>query len=70
MAKRFIDTGFLDQKWIRKLKPCRKSFLIYLMLKCDNAGVIELDMEDVEFWIGEKIGDPQSFATRPATHAN
>jgi len=56
MSKRFIDTGFLDQKWIRKLPPERKVFLIYLMLKCDNGGVIELDMEDIEFWIGKKIG--------------
>lgn len=61
MAKRFIDTGFLDQKWIRKLSPTRKAFLIYLMLRCDNAGVIELDMEDAEFWIGQKIGDPLQF---------
>ena len=61
MAKRFIDTGFLEQKWIRKLSPERKIFLIYLMLKCDNGGIIELDMEDVEFWIGKKIGDPLKF---------
>lgn len=26
------------------------------MLKCDNGGIIELDMEDVEFWVGRKIG--------------
>jgi hypothetical protein len=57
MAKRFIDTGFLDQKWIRKLTPERKIFLVYLMLKCDNGGIIDLDIEDVEFWIGKKIGD-------------
>jgi len=55
MAKRFIDTGFLDQKWIRKLTPERKIFLIYLMLKCDNGGIIELDIEDASFWIGKKI---------------
>jgi len=55
MSKRFIDTGFLNQKWIRKLSPERKIFLIYLMLKCDNAGIIELDMEDATFWIGKKI---------------
>lgn len=61
MAKRFIDTGFLEQKWIRKLSPERKIFLIYLMLKCDNGGIIELDMEDIEFWIGKKIGDPLRF---------
>jgi len=61
MAKRFLDTGFLEQKWIRKLSPERKIFLIYLMLKCDNGGIIELDMEDVEFWIGKKIGDPLKF---------
>ena len=57
MSKRFIDTGFLDQKWIRKLSPERKIFLIYLMLKCDNGGVIDLDIEDVEFWVGKKIGN-------------
>jgi hypothetical protein len=57
MSKRFIDTGFLDQKWIRKLSPEKKIFLIYLMLKCDNAGIIELDLEDAEFWIGKKITD-------------
>lgn len=57
MSKRFIDTGFLDQKWIRKLSPEKKIFLIYLMLKCDNGGVIDLDIEDVEFWIGKKIGN-------------
>ena len=48
MAKRFIDTGFLDQKWIRKLPPEQKIFIIYLMLRCDNGGVIDLDMEDAE----------------------
>ena len=55
MAKRFIDTGFLNQKWIRKLAPDKKIFLIYLMLKCDNAGILELDLEDASFWIGAKI---------------
>jgi len=55
MAKRFLDTGFLDQKWIRKLSSEKKIFLIYLMLKCDNGGIIELDFEDASFWIGKKI---------------
>ena len=55
MAKRFIDTGFLDQKWIRKLSPEKKIFIIYLMLKCDNAGIIELDYDDASFWIGKKV---------------
>jgi hypothetical protein len=55
MSKRFIDTGFLDQKWIRKLSPEKKIFLIYLMLKCDNGGIIDLDFEDASFWIGKKI---------------
>ena len=61
MAKRFLDTGFLQQKWIRKLKPDHKIFLIYLMLECDNAGIIDLDLDDAEFWIGKKIGDPLEF---------
>jgi len=55
MAKRFLDTGFLDQKWIRQLSSEKKIFLIYLMLKCDNGGIIELDFEDASFWIGKKI---------------
>jgi hypothetical protein len=55
MSKRFLDTGFLDQKWIRKLSPEKKIFLIYLMLKCDNAGIIDLDLDDASFWIGKKI---------------
>jgi hypothetical protein len=61
MAKRYIDTGFLNQKWIRKLKPCYKSFVIYSMLMCDNGGIIDLDLEDAEYWIGEEIGNPQEF---------
>jgi len=61
MAKRFLDTGFLKQKWIRKLKAKQKIFLIYLMLECDNGGIIDLDLEDAEFWIGEKIGNPLEF---------
>lgn len=61
MPKRFIDTGFMDQKWIRKLSPERKIFIIYLMLKCDNAGIIDFDLEDAEFWIGKKIGEPSKF---------
>jgi hypothetical protein len=59
MSKRFLDTGFLDQKWIRKLPPDKKIFLIYLMLKCDNAGIIELDFDDASFWIGKKIEDTE-----------
>ena len=61
MAKRFLDTGFLSQKWIRKLTPEQKCFLIYIMLECDNAGIIDLDFEDAEFWIGKKIDQSLSF---------
>jgi|GEM_PF-5607988 len=61
MAKRFLDTNFLSQAWIRKLLPEQKCFLIYLMLECDNGGIIDLDLEATEFWIGKKIGDPLKF---------
>ena len=57
MSKRFLDTGFLEQRWIRKLTPEKKIFLIYLMLKCDNGGIIDLDSEDIEFWIGQPINN-------------
>lgn len=61
MAKRFLDTGFLSQKWIRKLTPEHKCFLIYIMLECDNGGIIDIDFEDIEFWIGKKIDKSLSF---------
>ena len=59
--KRFIDTGFLSQTWIRKLAPENKIFLVYIMLKCDNAGIIDLDLDDASFWIGRKIKNPTEF---------
>jgi len=31
------------------------------MLECDNGGIIDLDLEAIEFWIGKKIGDPSKF---------
>jgi len=55
MAKRFMDTQLYDKQWYRKLKPAQKCFYKYLLLKCDIAGLWDIDMEAASFYIGEEI---------------
>jgi len=55
MAKRFIDTKIWDKAWYRKLDPKNKLIWIYLLTKCDHAGIWDMDWEAAEFFIGDKI---------------
>lgn len=55
MAKRFVDTSLYDKPWFRKLPIKIKCLWEYLRLKCDIAGVIDLDIELASFQIGETI---------------
>jgi|9_EtaG_2_1085328.scaffolds.fasta_scaffold24866_5 hypothetical protein len=55
MAKRFIDTKIWDKAWFRKLSSKNKLFWIYLLTKCDHAGIWDADWEAVEFLIGEWV---------------
>ncbi len=55
MAKRFIDTKIWDKAWFRKLSTKYKLVWIYLLGKCDHAGIWDADWELAEFIIGEKI---------------
>ena len=61
MAKRFFDTEIWKMVWFRKLKPAEKAFYFYLISNCDHAGVYEADIETAEYFIGEKIENPQDF---------
>lgn len=55
MAKRFTDSRKWDDPWFRKL-PCQyKAFFIFLIDKCDHAGIWKVDFESAEFHIGEKL---------------
>ena len=55
MAKRFIDTKIWDKAWFRKLSTKNKLVWIYLLGKCDHAGIWDADWELAEFIIGETI---------------
>ncbi|QDP50177.1 MAG: hypothetical protein Tp1102DCM295711_20 [Prokaryotic dsDNA virus sp.] len=55
MAKRFVDTKIWDKAWFRKLSSKNKLFWIYLLTKCDHAGIWDADWEAVEFFIGEWV---------------
>ena len=55
MAKRFIDTKIWDKAWFRKLSTKNKLVWIYLLGKCDHAGIWDADFELAEFIIGESV---------------
>jgi len=57
MAKRFIDTKLWDKAWFRKLSPESKLLWIYIITKCDHAGILDEDWEAASFFIGYKIND-------------
>jgi hypothetical protein len=50
--KRFTETNKWEDPWFRKLKPEMKLLWSWLLDSCDNAGVIDLDIELASFQIG------------------
>lgn len=52
MAKRFIDTGIWDRKWFYGLSNSHKLFWMYLITKCDHAGVWNVNMDLARFQLG------------------
>ena len=55
MAKRFIDTKMWDKAWFRKLSPKNKMIWIYILTRCDHAGIWDADWDLASFMIGEEI---------------
>ena len=55
MAKRFIDTKLWDKAWFRRMEPRYKLIWIYLLTRCDHAGIWDADWEAADFLIGERI---------------
>ena len=55
MAKRFTDSEKWNKSWFRKLKPENKCFWIYILDKCSNAGIWDVDFEAAEFFIGTSL---------------
>lgn len=56
MAKRFFDNNKFDNPFYRKLKPEFKCAYEYLISKCDYAGVLNLDIDDMNFKISCEVG--------------
>ena len=52
MAKRFIDTDLWCKKWFRLLDPRLKLFWVYLLSRCNHAGIYEVDLELAQFQLG------------------
>ena len=57
MAKRFIDTDMWSKKWIRLLKPELKLFWLYLLSRCNHAGIYEVDLELASFQLGLELDE-------------
>ena len=55
MAKRFIDTKIWDKQWFRKLTARKKLLWLYIITKCDHAGIRDADFEAASFFIGETV---------------
>lgn len=55
MPKRFTATEKWEKVWFRKLKPIYKCFWIYVLDRCNHAGIWEVDFELAEIFIGETL---------------
>jgi hypothetical protein len=54
MAKRFIDTGLFEDAWFLDLSKDCKLLWVYLITKCDHAGIIEFNPKLWQFHTGIK----------------
>lgn len=59
MAKRFTDTDKWQDPWFRNLDSSHQRFWMYILDRCDAAGVWKVDFESVEFHL-KTIFDPNS----------
>jgi hypothetical protein len=55
MAKRFIDTEIWKKAWFRKLDVKMKCVWYFLFSQCDHAGIWEIDLELMQFQIGQRV---------------
>jgi hypothetical protein len=63
MAKRFIDTDMWSKKWIRQLDPELKLFWVYLMSRCNHAGIYEVDLELASFQLQVELDEKEILKT-------
>lgn len=53
--KRMIDSNIFEDEWFIQLKPEHKLFWLYLITKCDYAGLYKPNLKVAEFYIGAKL---------------
>ena len=53
------DTDKWKKAWFRKLEPRLKCVWMYLCDQCDHAGIWSLDLEAVEFFVGEPVTEQE-----------
>jgi len=54
MSKRFIDTGIFDDDWFMDLSKDGKLLWIYIITKCDHAGMIKINSKLCKIQTGIK----------------
>ncbi len=55
MAKRMFDSGKFDDPFYRKLPAVYKCVYEYLQSKCNYAGVLNIDIDDLNYRIPAKL---------------
>lgn len=55
MAKRFVSTELFEDSFFMELSPELKLFWIYLITKCNHAGIWQVNKKLAEFHIGAKL---------------
>ena len=55
MSKRFFDTEMVLRPWYRSLTPRLKALWVFMLARCDLAGVIDMDWGLASFAIGEPV---------------
>jgi hypothetical protein len=57
-VKRFFDTEMMLRPWYRSLEPRLKCLWLFMVSRCDMAGVIDMDWELASFAIGQQVSEP------------
>lgn len=55
MARRMYYDGKFEDPWYRKLSPQHKSTYEYILCKCDYAGVLDIDIDDLNYKVKNEI---------------
>lgn len=64
MAKRFTATEKWEDPWFCSLTNIEKLFWIYLLDRCDNAGIWQVNWPLVKFFIPDFVYNPETFRNR------